>query len=101
MASEIHQGPVPLAVLSVDRRFNHDGAMISGAGERLGEVGYPHPNDLRNSARFRSAPVTADVGDDHGSVIPDGHWRDDVANPRPLDEAEGGGKEGHGTRTSG
>ena len=72
--------------------------MVSGAGERVVDVGYPHPNNVRDPARFRCAPVTADVGDDHGTVVPDGHLGPmTLANPRPLDEAEGGGKEGHGS----
>ena len=59
VASEIHSGAVPLAILSVDRRFNHDGAMVSGASERVGDVGYADPNNLRDHARFRGALVTA------------------------------------------
>jgi hypothetical protein len=70
--------------------------VVSGAGERVGDVGYPHPNNLCSPAGLRCAPVIADVGDDHGAVVPDGHLGSmTLAYPRSLDEAEGGGQEVH------
>ena len=98
VAGEIHKGAVPLAVLSVDRRFEHTRAMISSVCESVVDVGHPDPNNLCSPARFRRVPVTADVRDDHGPVLPDGQLGPmTLANPRPLDEAEGGGQEAHGS----
>jgi hypothetical protein len=63
---------VPLAVLPFDRRLEHDGAMVTGAGERRVHVGDPDPDDVGDPAWLRRAPLAADVGDDHGTLIADG-----------------------------
>ena len=52
---EILKGAVPLSVLPVDGRLEHDGAMVPSAGERDIDIGHPDPNNVRNPVGFRCA----------------------------------------------
>ena len=94
MAGDVRQGAVPLSVLPVDRRFKHDGAIATGAGERRVHVGDADPNDVGDLARLRRGAFSADVGDDHGTVVADGQLGAmALADPRTLDKAKCGAQE--------
>src|SRR3984885_7533540 len=96
VAGEVLESAVPLAVLPFDRRLEHDGAMVAGAGECRVYVGDPHPDDVGDPAWLRRAPVAAVVGDDYGIVVADGQLGPMVlADPRALGKAESGAQEGH------
>jgi hypothetical protein len=65
--------------------------MVTGAAERRVYVGDPDPDDVGDPAWLRRAPLGADVGDDHGTVVTDGQLGPmTLADPRALDKAEGG-----------
>lgn len=97
VAGEILESAVSLTVLPVDRRFEHDCAMVSSSRERCVDVGHPDPDKVRDTAGLRWAPLAADVSDYHSTVAPDGQLRPmALANTRSLHEVEGGGQKGHG-----
>ena len=66
MNGEVHQGAVPLPVLTVDGRSKDGGAMVQSASERVIHVGDADPNNVRDPVRSgarrsppRSAMITA------------------------------------------
>jgi hypothetical protein len=59
VAREVFEGAVPLAVLPVDRRLEHDDATVAGASEPRVNAGDPHANDMGDPAWLRRASVAA------------------------------------------
>ena len=91
MAGEGFEGAVPLAVLPVDRRLKHNGAMVGSASERRVDVCDADPDYVGDLTGLRRPALCADVGDDHGSVVADGQLGAmALADPSALNKAESG-----------
>ena len=94
VASQVLEGAVPLAVFPVDRRLDHDGAVVTGAGEGGVNVRHPHANHGSDASRLRRPPVAATIGDNHRPLAADSQLGSvALADPGALDEAECGRQE--------
>ena len=89
VASDVLQNSGALAVLPGRQVFDDARPLITGAGERLIDVGHADLDQVCHAAAVRRDPIAADVRDDDGTVIPDaqlGTVR--ITDSHPLPKAE-------------